>query len=215
MNDECGKGARTWIGCRPFDFRLAHHRCATRSWVCRMGGFSRPAHPGKGRKTRNIRTHRGLVVTSGLQEVLSPNAPKQHAIGGRERCCCPSREAEERKKSRRPNRQPWLRGVARRLDHDWSSTLPGCGTIHPSRGGTCGRDVAPDQPRAARRRLRRRLAFAVARRCQGASTARAPRPDITARVERCNAATFSEVACDRKHLHQRRRRAHNLGQAFT
>jgi hypothetical protein len=56
---------------------------------------------------------------------------------------------------------------------------------------TCGTAVAPDQPPAARRRLRRRLAFAVARRCQGASTARVPRPDITARVERCNAATFS------------------------
>ncbi len=43
----------------------------------------------------------------------------------------------------------------------------------------------------AHRFLRRRLAFAVARRCQGASTARVPRPDIMARVERCNAAAFS------------------------
>ena len=44
---------------------------------------------------------------------------------------------------------------------------------------------------AARRFLRRRLAFAVARRCQGASTASVPRPDITASVEDCNAAAFS------------------------
>ena len=44
---------------------------------------------------------------------------------------------------------------------------------------------------APQRFLRRRLAFAVARRCQGVSTARVPRPDITARVERCNAAAFS------------------------
>ena len=65
-----------------------------------------------------------------------------------------------------------------------------CGTIRAS-GGTSGRDVAVDHPGTARRFLRRRLAFAAARRCQGASTARMPRPDIAASVEDRNAAAFS------------------------
>src|SRR5438105_4961319 len=44
---------------------------------------------------------------------------------------------------------------------------------------------------SAHRFLRRRFVFAIARICQGASSARVPRPDIMARVERCNAAAFS------------------------
>jgi hypothetical protein len=44
---------------------------------------------------------------------------------------------------------------------------------------------------AAQRFLRRRFAFAVALRCQGANTALAPRPDIRESVERCKTASFS------------------------
>ena len=98
-------------------------------------------------------------------------------------CLC--RAAEKRKKSRQPNQPGSPRNDARRRNR----CQPTAVNVLDREQMTWGRRVG-NAP-TAQRFLRRRLAFAAARRCQGASTARVPRPNITARVECCNAAAFS------------------------
>jgi hypothetical protein len=120
--------------------------------------------------------------------VLTLNVPRQ-----RQRALLPCRVVEKerragdrasqgRREATREGRDRCQSTAVKLLDQEWAISFPAEEHLRTS---------CQERRPFARRFLRRRLAFAVARQCHGASTARVPRPDIAANVEDRNAAAFS------------------------